>query len=144
MDFLNLSDAAIKAKNKKELLDFVFKVKESITEEYTMINMLLKLQNDLQELQSEVKELKESHTQSSNNTELEKHMHDLDHQRRNNIEISGIPKIFEDNLEEKIIEVWNSLGFNEELKTSDIQAYHRLDELSGASLTSPRKQLYDL
>ena len=93
MDFLNLSDAAIKAKNKKELLDFVFKVKESITEEYTMINMLLKLQNDLQELRSEVKELKESHTQSSDNTELEKHIHDLDqYQRRNNIEISGIPK----------------------------------------------------
>ena len=142
MDFLNLSDAAIKAKNKKELLDFVFKLKESITEEYTMINMLLKLQNDLQELRSEVKELKESHTQSSDNTELEKHIHDLDqYQKRNNIEISGIPKGFEDNLEDKVIEVWNSLGFNEELKTSDIQACHRLDELSGASPTSPKKTI---
>ena len=57
-----------------------------------MINMLLKLQNDLQELRSEVKELKESHTQSSDNAELEKHIQDLDqYQRRNNIEISGIP-----------------------------------------------------
>ena len=81
MDFWNSSDAAIKAKNKKELLDFAFKVSS---------------------------------------------------------------KIFEDDLEEKIIEVWNSLGFNEELKTSDIQACHRLDELSGASPTSPKKQLYDL
>ena len=142
MDVLNSSDAAIKAENKKELLDFVLKVKESITEEYTMINMMLKLQNDLQELRSEVKELKESHTQSSDNTELEKHIHDLDqYQRRNNIEISGIPKVFEDNLEEKVIEVWNSLGFNEELKTSDIQACHRLDELSGASPTSPKKKV---
>ena len=71
-----------------------------------MINMLLKLQNDLQELRSEVKELKESHTQSSDNTESEKHIHDLDqYQRRNNIEISGIPKFFEDNLEDKVIEV---------------------------------------
>ena len=142
MDFLNLSDAAIKVKNKKELLDFVFKVKESIAEEYTMINMLLKLQNDLQELRSEMKELKESHTQSSDNAELEKHIHDLDqYQRRNNIEISGIPKIFEDNLEEKVIEVWNSLGFNEELKTSDIQTCHGLDELSGPSPTSPKKAI---
>ena len=121
MDFFNLSDAAIKAKNKKELLEFVFKVKKSITEEYTMINMLLKLQNDLQELRSEVKELKESHTQSSDDTELEKHIHDLDqYQRRNSTEISGIPKIFQNNLEEKVIEVWNSLGFNEELKTSGV------------------------
>ena len=57
-----------------------------------MINMLLKLQNDLQELRSGVKELKESHTQSSDNIELEKHIHDLDqYQRRNNVEISGIP-----------------------------------------------------
>ena len=78
MDFWNLSDAAIKAKNKKELLDFAFKVSS---------------------------------------------------------------KIFEDDLEEKIIEVWNSLGFNEELKTSDIQACHRLDELSGASPTSPKKTI---
>ena len=89
-----------------------------------------------------MKELKESHTQSSDNTELEKHIHDLDqYQRRNNIEISGIPKTSEDNLEEKIIEVWNSLGFDEELKTSDIQACHRLDELSGVSLTSPKKTI---
>ena len=107
-----------------------------------MIHMLLKLQNDLQEFRSEVKELKESHTQSSNNTQLEKHIHDLDqYQRRNNIEISGIPNISEDSLEEKVIEVWNSLGFNEELKTSDIQACHHLDELSGASLTSPKKTI---
>ena len=32
MDVLNSSGAAIKAENKKELLDFVFRVKESITE----------------------------------------------------------------------------------------------------------------
>lgn len=49
--------------------------------------------------------------------------------RRNNLEIGGIPKSFEDNdLEEIIINIYNNLSDDIKISSSDIEACHWLDK----------------
>ena len=132
MEFLNLKDEEIQKMTKSNLVEFFKKLRDFSNE--SLNNFMLEMKNVINEMKGNMERL------SQENRELKKLVQGKENERlksneittndtaqyirRNNIEISGIPDIFTNNLEEKVIEVCNLYGV--EVKADDIEACHRL------------------
>lgn len=134
MDLFSQSISDIKKLRKEDLLSIVLAMKENSSQENIVVNMLQEIKNTIEELKGEVKVLKEEnerlkngHVDSELIANLTKKNDRLDQYiRRNNLEISGIPEIFQakDKLENKIIDIGKALGVD--FSSDDIEACHPL------------------
>ena len=152
MDLLNLSTEELKKMKKTDLMNEVEKLKSSLqAEDIIKKGSLERIMTDLkdikeqlfcvQELKAEINHMKnqlsevlkeneqlKEQLKANNNKQLEdieRHCFDnIQYVRRNNIEISNIPEIFDDQLENKVIEICNLYGVN--VTGNDIEACHRL------------------
>lgn len=134
MEFLNLPVNDIKKAKKDDLLDCVLQLKGNVmtgSDFASLIEVIKEVQKDMKELKDELFRLKEENIALKNQSS-EEQLENLkvensrldQHNRRNNIEISGVPDIFSDNLEGKIIEICNELDVK--VTEQDIEACHRL------------------
>ena len=94
----------------------------------TMQEEIKGLCNDMNFLQEENDTLKKNSSkpeEMERKIEFEKETYDsIQYTRRNNLEISGIPHLFDNKLEDKVIELCNSLDVP--VQKSDIEACHRM------------------
>lgn len=135
MEFLNFSDEDLKKMTKSDLFNGFKRLRDYSNE--ILKSFMEDIKGDIDQLKDQVKhlttenaELKKLITNDKKGTgkdlkELEIATYDgLQYIRRNNIEISGIPEIFNNNLEEKVIEICHL--FNVNVTATDIEACHRL------------------
>lgn len=134
----NKSTQDLKKLKKEELLDIILTMKESSGSDQSLLSILKGIKETVEQLREEIKLLKvENEILKTNTTankvdndivmELKKENCRLDqYVRRNNVELSGIPEIFGDNvLEDKVIEIGAALDVA--FTSADIEACHRLD-----------------
>ena len=126
---LNLSIEEIKRANKDALRKCVLAMKQNPSTEGALFTILESLREEIKELKTQISVIMNDRNENVKVNEkivaLEKENGHLNqYTRRNNVEISGIPKIFDNKLEEKVVELSNSLGVN--VSTNDVEACHRL------------------
>lgn len=102
------------------------------------INEIKVLKNEINGLKNELEKCKKNKTDSQVN--FEKQCYDSQqYVRRNNVEIAGIPDIYDNVLEEKVIEICDSIGIK--VTKTDIEACHRMfrpDNILGPKKTIVR------
>ena len=133
MDILQLPVEDIKNVDKDKLIQCPLEIKEKSFAE-NIFPALEQLRSEIKELKNEVSMLREERGESVKNDgnadkieTLERENDKLNqYTRRNNVEISGIPPLFDHRLEEKVIEVCESFGVT--VKSSDVEACHRLPD----------------
>ena len=108
---LNTMESSLKSIISDQVKESIMKVKDSVIEALKEDN--LKLQKKVESLEEQL---------SENITNINK----IDqYNRRNNIEIQGIPSSVSDNdLEKKVIDIFKCLNIN--IQTSDIEGCHRM------------------
>jgi len=127
---LELKDDEIKKLKKDALVDFVMDIKKN----KNVLVLLKSMQDEIKLLRDEIQVLRSEKNQQTNgcSEEMEREHYDhMQYTRRNNVEISGIPDIFDENLEEKVIDICSSLEISVEKR--DIEACHRLYQKAGVS-----------
>ena len=131
-----LSESAINAIKKRELVQNIIALKGKIIVDSAIsnfCNQISKLKDVISQLHSTNEKISELAVVKNVNTKLEEQIISLEinqanseqYNRRNNIELSGIPNdIPEDNLEKVVIDICDNSGTETEPK--DIEGCHRL------------------
>ena len=132
----SLSESAINAIKKRELVQNIIALKGKIIVDSAIsnfCNQISKLKDVISQLHSTNEKISELAVVKNVNTKLEEQIISLEinqanseqYNRRNNIELSGIPNdIPEDNLEKVVIDICDNSGMETEPK--DIEGCHRL------------------
>ena len=130
VNLLEMTDEEIKKTKKDALVDLIFQLKYDNNN--VILSMLRDMQQEFKELRNDIgyleeenKKLREASTMIDHNVEFERENYDhMQYTRRNNVEISGIPEIFDNTLEDKVIDICNSLEIPIDKK--DIESCHRM------------------
>ena len=135
-NMFTLSESAINAIKKRELVQNIIALKGKIIVDSAIsnfCNQISKLKDVISQLHSTNEKISELAVVKNVNTKLEEQIISLEinqanseqYNRRNNIELSGIPnEIPEDNLEKVVIDICDNSGTETEPK--DIEGCHRL------------------
>ena len=134
MEIFNLADKDLGKLNKPELIEYIKKLKIGTTD--LLNNFMADMKKEIASVNNKLEHMSRENTELknliTNNRDLKGKIKEMEVQtydsvqyvRRNNIEISGIPEIFNDNLEDKVIEICNA--FDVVVKKDEIEACHRL------------------
>ena len=134
MEYLACNSEVFSKLKKDELLNVIKKLRDYSNNELKSFmdeirSEMTSLKKQIESLSAENIELKELICQEKENKkktkDLELILHDTaQYVRRNNIEICNIPEIFNENLEDKVIEICKLYGVD--VTSDDIEACHRL------------------
>ena len=135
MEYVNLTKDDLNKLKKPELFDVTMKLKEFTSD--LLMKFMVDIKSELKSVKERLgclseenkilKELlnKKNDEDKHHNKELERASYDaIQYIRRNNIEISGIPELFNENLEEKVIDICKE--YDVHVNFDDIEACHRL------------------
>ena len=135
-NLFNLSELAINAIKKPELVQKIIALKRKVTVDSdisNLCNQISKLNDTISQLHSTNEKISDLTVVKNVNAKLEERIISLaksqakseQYSRRNNIELSGIPNdIPEDNLEKVVIDICHD--FDVEIEPKDIDGCHRL------------------
>ena len=123
----------LKKLSKVELLSLIKEMKEDPATNLLII--MKEMEEEIQELKclkDEVNKLTEligNREVKANNQFEREHYENIQYTRRSNLEISGIPKIFDNKLEDKVLELFAQVGVD--VDKTQVEACHRMYSKNG-------------